>query len=81
MNKGHIEKFSGDQYKSAKGKGDVIKAGKLEPFSYIQLNPRLLNKRHKQKAINSFTKVVSFGKKADKRSDGMLKGMQVKGKK
>ena len=32
---GHIEKFSGDAYKSTKGKGDVIKAGKLEPFSYI----------------------------------------------
>lgn len=43
----HIEKFSGDAYKSKKGKGDVIKAGKLEPFSYIQLNPRLLNKRNK----------------------------------
>ena len=34
-NSGHIEKFSGDAYKSSKGKGDVIKAGKLEPFSYI----------------------------------------------
>lgn len=45
---GHIEKFSGDAYKSNKGKGDVIKAGKLEPFSYIQLNPGLLNKRKKQ---------------------------------
>ena len=45
---GHIEKFSGDAYKSAKGKGDVLKAGKHEPFSYIQLNPRMLNKRHKQ---------------------------------
>jgi len=32
---GHIEKFSGDAYKSSKGKGDVLKAGKLEPFSYI----------------------------------------------
>jgi len=46
-NTGHFEKFSGDAYKSQKGKGDVIKAGKLEPFSYIQLNPRLLNKRNK----------------------------------
>ena len=27
MMQGHIEKFSGDAYKSAKGKGDVIKAG------------------------------------------------------
>lgn len=44
---GHHEKFSGDVYKSTKGKGDVIKAGKLEPFSYIQLNPGLLNKRKK----------------------------------
>ena len=34
-NAGHFEKFSGDAYKSKKGKGDVIKAGKLEPFSYI----------------------------------------------
>lgn len=76
----HIEKFSGDAYKSKKGKGDVIKAGKLEPFSYIQLNPRLLNKRNKQHAINSFSKVVSFGKKTDKRApsktgSGMLSGM------
>lgn len=79
---GHFEKFSGDTYKSTKGKGDVLKAGKLEPFSYIQLNPRLLNKRNKQHAINSFTKVVSFGKKLDKRGDktktssGMLSGIQ-----
>jgi len=51
---GHIEKYSGDVYKSAKGKGDVLKAGKLEPFSYIQLNPTLLNKRKKQQAISSF---------------------------
>ena len=79
---GHIEKFSSDAYKSKKGKGDVLKAGKLEPFSYIQLNPRLLNKRNKQHAINSFSKVVSFGKKIDKRdkskvSTGMLSGMQT----
>ena len=65
---GHFEKHSGDRYTSAKGKGDVLKAGEHEPFSYIQLNPRLLNKRHRQQAVNSFKKVVSFGKKADKRS-------------
>jgi len=57
----------------------VIKAGKLEPFSYIQLNPRMLNKRNKQHAINSFSKVVDFGKKIDKRS-GLLKGVAVKKK-
>lgn len=81
---GHFEKFSSSAYKSQKGKGDVLKAGKLEPFAYIQLNPRLLNKRHKQKAINSFSKVVSFGKKEDKRAgnasgqqSGALSGLKV----
>lgn len=44
---GHIVKHSGDRY-VGKGKGDVLKAGEHEPFSYIQLNPRLLNKRHRQ---------------------------------
>ena len=74
----HVEKFSGDAYISRKGKGDVLKAGKFEPFSYIELNPRLLNKRHKQHAVNSFSKVVSFGKKIDKREkikSGMLSGL------
>lgn len=65
---GHIEKFSGDAYRNQKGKGDVLKAGQHEPFAYIQLNPRMLDKRHKQKAINSFSKVVTFGKKDGKRS-------------
>jgi ribosomal RNA-processing protein 12 len=78
-NQGHIEKFSGDTYKSSKGKGDVLKAGKLEPFSYIQLNPALLNKRKKQQAINSFSKVVTFGKKVDKKTDkrSALSGLKV----
>uniref|UniRef100_A0A7S3FY61 RRP12-like protein n=1 Tax=Strombidium rassoulzadegani TaxID=1082188 RepID=A0A7S3FY61_9SPIT len=74
--RGHVEKFSGDVYKSAKGKGDVIKAGKPEPFSYIQLNPRVLNKRKKQDAIKSFSKVVTFGKKQDKRKGG-LDGLKI----
>ena len=70
---GHFEKHSGADYKSGKGKGDVLKAGKHEPFSYIQLNPRLLNKRNRQQAVNSFKKVVSFGKKTDKRSNSSRK--------
>lgn len=77
---GHVEKFSGDRYKSAKGKGDVIKAGKLEPFSYIQLNPRMLNKRLKSQAIKSFSKVVDFGKKEGKRGTSVMSGLTVKKK-
>lgn len=67
---GHIVKFSGTAYKSAKGQGDTLKAGKYEPFAYIQLNPKMLNKRNKTKAVKSFEGVVSHGKKLNKRKGG-----------
>lgn len=77
-------KYSASAYKSTKGAGDTLKAGKYEPFAYIQLNPKMLNKRNKTKAIKSFEGVVSHGKKIDKRkgnSDtGMLSGIGLKKK-
>lgn len=65
---GHITKYSGSAYQSSKGHGDVLKKGKYEPFAYIQLNPKMLNKRNKQKAVQSFEGVISHGKKIGKRS-------------
>ena len=41
----HYVKYSGDEYKSKKGKGDKIIQGKYEPFAYIQLNPKSLNNK------------------------------------
>jgi hypothetical protein len=67
---GHIVKYSASAYKSEKGHGDTLKAGKYEPFAYIQLNPKMLNKRNKTKAIKSFEGVVSHGKKLNKRAKG-----------
>jgi hypothetical protein len=85
---GHIVKYSGSAYKSGKGEGDTLKAGKYEPFAYIQLNPKMLNKRNKTKAIKSFEGIVSHGKKLNKRKggnggaaaaeDGMLSGINYK---
>lgn len=79
---GHIVKASGDQYKSTKGKGDVLKAGTHEPYAYIKLNPDMLNPKKKQLAVQSFAGVVSHGKKTDKRTmkrkEGMLAGMSAK---
>jgi hypothetical protein len=46
----------------------VLKAGKHEPFAYIKLNPKMLNKRYKEKAVKSFEGVVSHGKKENKRT-------------
>lgn len=70
---GHFTKYSGSAYQSQKGKGDVLKAGKYEPFAYIQLNPKMLNKRYKDKAVKSFEGVVSHGKKINKRQGGSEK--------
>lgn len=44
---GHIVKASGSEYSSKKGRGDVLKAGKFEPYAYIRLNPEMLNPRKK----------------------------------
>ena len=41
----HYVKYSGEEYKSKKGKGDKIIQGKYEPFAYIQLNPKSLNNK------------------------------------
>ena len=46
--KGHRVVASGDTYKSDKGKGDVLKVGKHEPYAYFQLNPEMLNPRKKK---------------------------------
>lgn len=57
----------------------MLKAGKYEPFAYIKLNPKMLNKRNKDKAVKTFETVVSTGKKEGKRghkkTEGMLSGM------
>ena len=84
-NKGHRVVASGAAYRSEKGKGDVLKAGKHEPYAYYQLNPEMLNPRKKKQAVQTFEEVVSHGKKLDKRSgkkttfgSGSLSGLSIK---
>lgn len=82
---GHRIVASGNTYKSEKGKGDVLKAGKHEPYAYYQLNPDMLNPRKKKQAIQTFEGVVSHGKKLDKRTSkkigsGALAGLTIKRK-
>jgi hypothetical protein len=59
----------------------VLKVGKHEPFAYIKFNPKMLNKRNKEKAVKTFEGIVSHGKKENKRSgksEGMLSGITFK---
>ncbi|CAD8128275.1 unnamed protein product [Paramecium sonneborni] len=67
----HIIKESGSTFKSKqKAGGDVTVKGRPEPFAFIQLNPKALNKRFKNQANKAFEEV--FQKKS-----GALKGVKA----
>ncbi|OQR95803.1 hypothetical protein THRCLA_07560, partial [Thraustotheca clavata] len=47
----------GQEYKAKKAGGDVKKKGKLEPYAFIPLDPKLMAKRNKRSAVSKFEKV------------------------
>ncbi|CAL8284031.1 unnamed protein product [Arctogadus glacialis] len=49
---------SGAEYKSKKGKGDVKKTGKVDPYAYIPLRKATLNRRKKAKLQGQFKGMV-----------------------
>jgi len=59
---GHIIKYSGDEYKSKKGKGDVLVKGKADPFAYIQLNPKTTSKKNRKEGLKTFKAMMEKGK-------------------
>lgn len=56
----------------------MLKKGEYEPYAYIKLNPKMINKRFRDKAVKSFSTVVEK-KKQNKRKqkEGMLSGMTI----
>ncbi|KAM3142489.1 hypothetical protein pb186bvf_005391 [Paramecium bursaria] len=64
----HVIKESGATFKPNRAGGDILVKGRPEPFAFIQLNPKALNKRFKNKASKAFDGV--FQKKS-------LKGVKV----
>ena len=59
----HYVKYSGDEYKSKKGKGDKIIQGKYEPFAYIQLNPKSLNNKGERENNKIWSDIMKNGNK------------------
>ena len=41
---GHFIKNDPSHFRSKVGKSDIIKKGEHDPFAYIKLNPKMLNK-------------------------------------
>merc|ERR1712112_357716 len=58
-----LDKGSGSEYRSKSGRGDVKKAGKHDPYAYIPMTHKALNKRKQAKAKGQFSSVISAAKK------------------
>uniref|UniRef100_A0AAX7SN66 Ribosomal RNA-processing protein 12-like conserved domain-containing protein n=1 Tax=Astatotilapia calliptera TaxID=8154 RepID=A0AAX7SN66_ASTCA len=71
---GHGQEFGAD-YKSKKGKGDVKKQGKLDPYAYIPLKKAQLNRRKRAKLQGQFKGMVRGAQK------GALSGKKMQKKK
>ena len=56
-------KDSGADYKNKSGRGDVKKVGKHDPYAYIPLNHKNLNKRKSAKNKGQFKNVITAAKK------------------
>ncbi|XP_073729478.1 RRP12-like protein [Misgurnus anguillicaudatus] len=54
---------AGTEYKSKKGRGDVKKKGKVDPYAYIPLKKSQLNRRKKAKLQGQFKGMVRGAKK------------------
>lgn len=71
---GHDQEFGAD-YKSKKGKGDVKKKGKLDPYAYIPLKKAQLNHRKRAKLQGQFKGMMRGAQK------GALSGKKMQKKK
>ncbi|XP_029305253.1 RRP12-like protein [Cottoperca gobio] len=64
---------TGAEYKSKKGKGDVKKTGKLDPYAYIPLKKAQLNRRKRAKLQGQFKGMVRGAQKGALSGKKMLK--------
>ncbi|GAB9470174.1 hypothetical protein Gpo141_00007426 [Globisporangium polare] len=56
---------AGKEYRAKKAGGDMKKKGKLEPYAYIPLDPKLMAKRNKRNAVDRYSN--SVGKRRNNR--------------
>merc|ERR1712076_286188 len=62
-----LDKGAGSEYRSKSGKGDVKRPGKHDPYAYIPMTHKALNKRKQAKAKGQFSSVISAAKKGAKK--------------
>lgn len=69
---GHIIKYSGEEYKSKRGKGDVLLKGKAEPFAYIQLNPKTTSRKNRKEGLKTFKNMM------EKPTGSLMSGLKIR---
>lgn len=57
------DKMTGKDYRAKRGGGDLKKNSKYEPFAYIKLDPKLINKRFSHQALDQFKTISGKNKK------------------
>jgi ribosomal RNA-processing protein 12 len=63
---GGAVRHTGEEYRSTKAAGDMKKPGRPDPYAYLPLNPRMLNKRRRLHAYKQFENVITAAKKGAK---------------
>jgi ribosomal RNA-processing protein 12 len=58
---------TGKEYKAKKAGGDIKKKGKLEPYAYIPLDPKLMAKRNKRIAVSKYNQVGGKKRQGNKK--------------
>ncbi|XP_028651485.1 RRP12-like protein [Erpetoichthys calabaricus] len=71
-----VDGFGGD-YKSKKGKGDVKKKGKHDPYAYVPLKKTQLNRRKRAKLQGQFKGLIRGAQKGAKTGKKMQKKRKV----
>jgi ribosomal RNA-processing protein 12 len=67
-----INKEWGQEYKSAKASGDMKRKGKPDPYAYIPIDNRILNRRKRAKLSGQYNSIVRSARK------GAVKGSKEK---
>jgi ribosomal RNA-processing protein 12 len=62
----HFTGHNGEEFRSSKASGDMKRAGRPDPYAYLPLNPRMLNKRRRLHAYKQFENVIKAAKRGAK---------------
>ena len=49
----------GGEYASRKGAGDIKRQGKMDPYAYVPLQPKMMNRRNARKSKEQYKALIN----------------------